>query len=61
MATGEEAEKDRHSGNGVRHNGVDVLPDHGYKDYGAKDLGPIYYTGYFKSKKKEPNSRTTHC
>ena len=41
MAAGEEAEENRHSGYRLLDNGVDVLPDHGYKDDGVKNLGSV--------------------
>ena len=41
MAAREKAEENRHSGYGLLDNGVDVLPDHGYKDDRVKDLGPV--------------------
>lgn len=44
MAAREAAEEDHHSGYGLPDNGVDVLPDHGYQDNRAKDLGPVQYT-----------------
>ena len=52
MAAREEAEENYHSGCGVPDNGVDVLPDHGYKNNCTKDLGPVQYTGHFKSMKE---------
>lgn len=41
MAARKEAEEDYHSGYGLPDDDLDVLPHHGYKDNGAKDLGPI--------------------
>ena len=41
MAAREKAEEDYHSGCGLPDNGVDVLPDHGYKNNCTKDLGPV--------------------
>ena len=41
MAARKEAEEDHHRGYGLPDNGVDVLPDHGHKDNGTKDLGPV--------------------
>ena len=52
MAAREEAKEDYHCGHRLLDNGVDGLSDHGYKDYRAKDLGPIQYIGHFKSRKK---------
>lgn len=41
MAPRKEAEEDPCSGYRLPNNGMDVLPNHGYEDHGAKDLGPI--------------------
>ncbi len=60
MAAREEAEEDSHCGCGLCDNGVDVLPDHGHKNNCAQDLGPIQYTGHFKSK-KETCAGTLHA
>ena len=54
MAAREEVEEDYHGGYGLPGHGVDVLPDRGHPNNRAKDLGPIQYTGYFKSKRSKP-------
>ena len=41
MAAREEAEENRHSGYRLLDNGVDVLPDHDYKDDRVKDMGSV--------------------
>lgn len=41
MAPREKAEKDYRSGYRLPDDGMDVLPNPGYEDNGAKDLGPI--------------------
>ena len=53
MAAREAAKEDHRRGYWLPDNGLDALPDHGYKDHRAKDLGPVQHPGYFKSKKKE--------
>lgn len=41
MAARAEAEEDYHGGYGLPDNGMDVLSDHGHKNYRAEDMGPI--------------------
>ena len=41
MAARAKAEEDYHGGYRLPDNGMDVLSDHGHKNYHAKDLGPI--------------------
>ena len=41
MAARAKVEEDDHGGYWLPDNGMDVLFDHDYEDYCAKDLGPI--------------------
>ena len=41
MATREEAEANPHSSYRLLDNGVDVLPDHGYKDDRVQNMGSV--------------------
>ena len=41
MAARAEAEENPHSGYRLFDNGVDVLPDHDYKDDRVKNMGPV--------------------
>ena len=50
MEAREEVKTHHYSCRGLFDHGLDGLPDYGYKDDGAEDLGSLQHTRYFKGK-----------